>query len=104
MSSSCLVPPVADHSVTEDVAGVVWGDVGGTFAAVRGGRGSLAECLDQVADHRSRRGLRYELGFLLAVVVAGRHAPGMTRSPPKPSGPRTRQCGCWQRWGPDPTR
>ena len=70
MLSSCLVSPVADQSVTENVAGVVSGDGGGAFTAVHGGCGSLAECLDQVVDHRSRQGLRYELGFLLAVVVA----------------------------------
>jgi predicted transposase YbfD/YdcC len=34
------------------------------------------EYLDQVADHRSRRGLRYELGFLLAVVVAATACAG----------------------------
>lgn len=34
------------------------------------------ECLGQVADPRSRRGLRYELGFLLAVVVAARACAG----------------------------
>jgi hypothetical protein len=76
VSSSCLVPPVTDQSVTEEVAGVVSGDVDGAFAAVRGRRGSLAECLDQVADHRSRQGLRYELRFLLAVVVAATACAG----------------------------
>lgn len=76
MSSSCLVPPIADQSVIEDVAEIVSGDVGGAWSAVRGGCGSLAECLDQVADHRSRQGLRYELGFLLAVVVAATACAG----------------------------
>lgn len=47
MSSSCLVPPIADQSVIEDVAEIVSGDVGGAWSAVRGGCGSLAECLDQ---------------------------------------------------------
>jgi hypothetical protein len=34
------------------------------------------EYLDRVADHRSRRGRRYELGFLLAVVVAATACAG----------------------------
>lgn len=52
------------------------GDVGGDFAAVRAGCGSLATCLGQVVDHWSRQGLRYELGFLLAVVVAATACAG----------------------------
>jgi hypothetical protein len=43
---------------------------------VRAGRGALVEYLDQVVDHRSRQGLRYELGFLLAVVVAATACAG----------------------------
>ena len=62
MASSCLAPPVADQTLAQDIAGAV--------AAVRTECGALAEYLDQVVDHRSRQGLRYELGFLLGVVVA----------------------------------
>lgn len=58
MSSSCLVAPASAQS------GVLDSDL------VRAGRGALGEYLNRVPDHRSRQGLRYELGFLLAVVVA----------------------------------
>ncbi len=72
MSLSCPAPPVAGQSVTVEVTGVVPGDL----TAVRAGRGALAEYLDQVVDYRSRQGLRYELGFLLAVVVAATACAG----------------------------
>jgi len=47
--------------------------------------------------------LRYELGFVLAMVLR-RRAPGTTRWPPRPSGPQTPQDGCSGRSGakPDP--
>jgi predicted transposase YbfD/YdcC len=64
VTPSCLVPPVADQPVAGEVA------------AVRAGCGALIDCLGEVADHRSRRGLRYELGFLLAVVVAASACAG----------------------------
>lgn len=72
MPSSCLASPVSGQSVAEDVSDGVPGDL----AAVRDGCSALAECLDQVVDHRSRQGLRYELGFLLAVVVAATACAG----------------------------
>ena len=68
MPSSCLAPPVADQTLAQDIAGAV--------AAVRTECGALAEYLDQVVDHRSRQGLRYELGFLLGVVVAATACAG----------------------------
>ncbi|MCA1675385.1 MAG: ISAs1 family transposase [Actinobacteria bacterium] len=68
MASSCLAPPVSDQTLAQDIAGA--------FAAVRGGAGALTEYLDQVVDHRSRQGLRYELGFLLGVVVAATACAG----------------------------
>lgn len=52
------------------------GHVARDVTAVRGACGALAEYLDQVVDHRSRQGLRYELGFLLAVVVAATACAG----------------------------
>lgn len=58
MSSSCLVAPAPAQS------GIFDGDL------VRAGRGALGEYLNRVPDHRSRQGRRYELGFLLAVVVS----------------------------------
>ena len=70
MPSSCLALPVAGQSVIEDITGLVPVDVAGAFAGGRAGCGALAEYLDQVVDRRSRQGLRYELGFLLAVVMA----------------------------------
>jgi hypothetical protein len=60
--SSCLALPVSGQSVVEDVTGVVPVDVAGAIAGVRTGCGALAEYLDRVAGHRSRQGLRYELG------------------------------------------
>jgi len=68
VASSCLAPPVADQTLAQDIAGAV--------AAVRTECGALAEYLDQVVDHRSRPGLRYELGFLLGVVVAATACAG----------------------------
>ncbi|MGH3923642.1 MAG: transposase family protein, partial [Pseudonocardiaceae bacterium] len=40
------------------------------------GYGALVAYLDRVVDHRSRQGLRYELGFALAVVVAATACAG----------------------------
>lgn len=71
MSSSCPAVPVAGQSVTGET-GVVAGDL----RAVGQGLGTLAEYLDQIVDYRSRQGLRYELGFLLAVVVAATACAG----------------------------
>lgn len=68
MPSSCLAPPVAGRPVI--------GDVSGEFSTIRAACGALAEYLDQVVDHQSRQGLRYELGFLLAVVVAATACAG----------------------------
>jgi DDE_Tnp_1-associated len=76
VSSSCLAPPDAGQSATEDVTGLVPVDVAGALAGVRARCGTLAEYLDQVVDHRSRQGLRYDLGFLLAVVVAATSCAG----------------------------
>ncbi|MGH3999700.1 MAG: transposase family protein, partial [Pseudonocardiaceae bacterium] len=70
MPSSCLAPPAAGQQrITEDGVEHAIGDAGAA-ATVGAGCGALGEYLDQVVDHRSRQGLRYELGFLLAVVVA----------------------------------
>ena len=76
MPSSCLALPVAGQSVIDDVTGLVPVDVAGAAAGGRARCGALAEYLDQVVDHRSRQGLRYELGFLLAVVVAATACAG----------------------------
>jgi predicted transposase YbfD/YdcC len=74
--SSCLVGPVADQSIPADSTHEIGGEVLGGVAGVRVGRGALADYLDQIVDHRSRQGLRYELGFLLAVVVAATACAG----------------------------
>jgi hypothetical protein len=74
---SCPVPPAAGQQfITENHAEYAGADSGGELTAVRGGHGALIEYLDQVVDHRSRQGLRYELGFLLAVVVAATACAG----------------------------
>jgi predicted transposase YbfD/YdcC len=74
--SCCLVPSVAGQSVSGHVPREVTDDVLGGFSAVRAACGGLAEYLDQVVDHRSRQGLRYELGYVLAVVVAATACAG----------------------------
>ncbi len=74
--SSCLVAPVADQSIPADSTHEVGGEVLGEVAGLRVGRGALADYLDQIVDHRSRQGLRYELGFLLAVVIAATACAG----------------------------
>jgi hypothetical protein len=75
--SSCPAPPAAGQQfITENRTGSAGGDCGGDLTAVRAGHGALIEYLDQVVDHRSRQGLRYELGFLLAVVVAATACAG----------------------------
>ena len=77
MLSSCPVSPAAGQQfITENHAEYAGADSGGELTAVRGGHGALIEYLDQVVDHRSRQGLRYELGFLLAVVVAATACAG----------------------------
>lgn len=77
MPSSCLVRPAAGQRfITENHTEPVGGDEGGDLGAVRAGCRALAEHLNQVVDHRSRQGLRYELGFLLAVVVAATACAG----------------------------
>ena len=77
MLSSCPAPPAAGQQfITENRTGSAGGDCGGDLTAVRAGHGALIEYLDQVVDHRSRQGLRYELGFLLAVVVAATACAG----------------------------
>jgi hypothetical protein len=68
--SSCLALPDAGQSTSADTIREVYADVSIGVSAVRGGCGALAEYLNQVVDHRSRQGLRHELGFLLAVVIA----------------------------------
>jgi predicted transposase YbfD/YdcC len=68
--SSCPAPPVFAQPVTEHLTDLAVGAVAATVAAVRDRGGALAQYLDQVSDHRSRQGLRYELGFLLGVTVA----------------------------------
>ena len=77
MPPSCPVPPAAGQQfITEDRTGSAGGDCGGDLTAVRAGYGALIEYLDQVVDHRSRQGLRYELGFLLGVVTAATACAG----------------------------
>ncbi len=77
MLSSCPVPPAAGQQfIPEGHAEYAGADSGGELTAVRGGHGALIEYLDQVVDHRSRQGLRYELGFLLGVVVAATACAG----------------------------
>jgi len=73
-SRGCVVilpcpPAVAQHSGCGDC---VEHTNGGADAdgLIRAAKGSLAEYLGRVVDHRSRQGLRYELGLLLAVVMA----------------------------------
>ncbi|MGH3897260.1 MAG: ISAs1 family transposase [Pseudonocardiaceae bacterium] len=76
MPSSCLAPPaVGQQPYTTDRVDHALGDVG-PAGTVGGGCGPLGECLDRVVDHRSRQGLRYELGFLLAVVTAATACAG----------------------------
>lgn len=77
MPSSCLVRPAAGQRFsTENHTEPVSGDAGGDLGAVRAGCRALAEYLNQVVDYRSRQGLRYEMGFLLAVVVAATACAG----------------------------
>ena len=77
MPPSCPVPPAAGQQfIPEGHAEYAGADSGGELTAVRGGHGALIEYLDQVVDHRSRQGLRYELGFLLGVVVAATACAG----------------------------
>lgn len=76
MSSSCLALPDAGQSTSADTTREGCADASMGVSAVRGGRGSLAEYLNQVVDHRSRQGLRHELGFLLAVVIAATASTG----------------------------
>ncbi|MGH3922974.1 MAG: ISAs1 family transposase [Pseudonocardiaceae bacterium] len=77
MPPSCLAQPAAGQQfITENHAEPVGGDAGGDLRAVRAGCGALAEYLNQIVDHRSRQGLRYQLGFLLAVVVAATACAG----------------------------
>lgn len=76
MSSSCLATPVAGEAIPADTTREVYGAVPNGVTAVRADCGALAEYLDQVVDHRSRQGLRHELGFLLAVVIAATACAG----------------------------
>lgn len=76
MPSSCLAPPEAGQSTSAGTTREVYADVSIGVSAVRGGCGALAEYLNQVVDHRSRQGLRHELGFLLAVVIAATASAG----------------------------
>ncbi len=72
MPSSCLAAPGAGHHSDRETP------IGHTIedAVVGAGFDTLAQYLNRVVDHRSRRGLRYELGFLLAVVVAATACAG----------------------------
>lgn len=79
MPPSCLVPAAAGHhpdpadpadGVEQSIAGA---GIDGLFGA---GEAVLAEYLGRVVDHRSRRGRRYELGFLLALVTAATACAG----------------------------
>ncbi|MGH3833611.1 MAG: ISAs1 family transposase, partial [Pseudonocardiaceae bacterium] len=76
MPSSCLVPPAAGQrrAIENRVEHTI--EDAGAEATVRAEYGALGEYLGQVVDHRSRQGLRYELGFLLAVVVAATACAG----------------------------
>jgi hypothetical protein len=74
--SSCLATPVAGQSIPADTTREVYGDVPSGVSAVRADCGALVEYLNQVVDHRSRQGLRHELGFLLAVVIAATACAG----------------------------
>ena len=76
MLSSCLATPVAGQSIPADTTREVYGDVPSGVSAVRADCGALVEYLNQVVDHRSRQGLRHELGFLLAVVIAATACAG----------------------------
>ena len=77
MPPSCPVSPAAGQQfITENHAEYAGGDSGGELTAVRAGHGALIKYLDQVVDHRSRQGLRYELGFLLGVVTAATACAG----------------------------
>lgn len=77
MLSSCPVSPAAGQQfIPEGHAEYAGADSGGELTAVRGGHGALIKYLDQVVDHRSRQGLRYELGFLLGVVTAATACAG----------------------------
>jgi predicted transposase YbfD/YdcC len=74
---SCLLPPVVGQSIPADSTRE--GGVGEALvdvAAVRVGSGALAQYLERVVDHRSRQGLRHELGFLLGVVIAATACAG----------------------------
>jgi hypothetical protein len=70
--ATLLAPPVAGSSVT----GNVTEDGAGAFVA---GYAALAEYLDQIVDHQSRQGLRYELVSCRPWWWPRRRAPGMTR-------------------------
>jgi DDE_Tnp_1-associated len=74
--SSCLATPVAGQSLVADATREVYVDLPGGASAIHTGCGALVEYLDQVVDHRSRQGLRHELGFLLAVVIAATTCAG----------------------------
>ncbi|MGH3833103.1 MAG: transposase family protein [Pseudonocardiaceae bacterium] len=77
MPSSCPVRPASGQRfITENHPEPVGGGAGGDLGTVHAGCRTLAEYLNQVVDHRSRQGLRYELGFLLAVVVAATACAG----------------------------
>ena len=76
MSLSCLVPPVAGQSVSGQVGREDTEDALGDLGAVRAACGALAGYLDQVVDHRSRQGLRHELGYVLAVAAAATACAG----------------------------
>ena len=77
MPPSCPAPPAAGQQfIPENHAEYAGADFGGELTAVRAGYGALIEYLDQVVDHRSRQGLRYELGFLLGVVTAATACAG----------------------------
>ena len=105
MLSSCPVPPAAGQQfITENHAEYAGADSGGELTAVRGGHGALIQYLDQVVDHRSRQGLRYELGFLLAVVVAATACAGHDEVAAQAQWARTPPWGCCGRWAPSPTR
>jgi predicted transposase YbfD/YdcC len=73
---SCLVETIAGQSLLANTTREVHAEVAIDGKAVRAGCGALVEYLDQVVDHRSRQGLRYELGFLLAVVIAATACAG----------------------------
>ena len=105
MPPSCPVLPAAGQQfIPEGHAEYAGADSGGELTAVRAGYGALIEYLDQVVDHRSRQGLRYELGFLLAVVVAATACAGHDEVAAQAQWARTPPWGCCGRWAPSPTR